>query len=60
MLNKLIEKQKNLAGSSSVERLEIPKHLPPVVRDVAESLALRDRDSAKRYIEAHQEQKKRD
>ncbi len=40
--------------------LEIPRHLPPVVRDVAESLALRDRESAKRYIEAHQEQKKRE
>ena len=42
------------------QALEIPRHLPPVVRDVAESLVLRDRDSAKRYIEAHQEQKRRE
>jgi hypothetical protein len=42
------------------QALEIPRHLPPVVRDVAESLLIRDRDSAKRYIEAHQEQRKRE
>ena len=40
--------------------LDIPGHLPPVVRDVAESLTLRDRESARRYLEAHQEQKKRE
>ncbi len=46
--------------SSQPQALEIPRHLPPVVRDVAESLLLRDRESARRYLEAHQEQKKRD
>ncbi len=40
--------------------LDIPRHLPPVVRHVAESLVLRDRDSAKRYLEVHQEQKRRE
>jgi hypothetical protein len=33
----------------------IPKHLPPIVRDVAESLALRDRISAERYLAIHLE-----
>ncbi|MBD1806173.1 hypothetical protein H6F98_12015 [Microcoleus sp. FACHB-SPT15] len=31
----------------------IPKHLPPIVRDVAKSLALRDRISAERYLAIH-------
>ncbi len=38
------------------QELTIPKHLPPAVRDVAESLALRDPESARRYLEIHQPQ----
>jgi hypothetical protein len=49
-----------LAVPTEPQDLEIPRHLHPVVRDVAESLLLRDRDSAKRYLEAHQEQKRRE
>jgi hypothetical protein len=60
MQNKLIRKPKQSTDSSSVTQMEIPKHLPPVVRDVAESLLLRDRESAKRSLGAHQEQKKRE
>jgi hypothetical protein len=33
--------------------LEIPLRLHPVVRDVAESLALRDLDCAKRYLKTY-------
>ncbi len=39
------------------QALEIPKHLPSVVRDVAESLALRDRISAERYLDTYQQKK---
>jgi hypothetical protein len=39
------------------QALEIPRHLPPVVRDVAESLLLRDPESARRYLQIHQEQR---
>ena len=38
------------------EELTIPKHLPPAVKDVAESLLLRDPESARRYLEIHQPQ----
>ncbi|HEY9653296.1 MAG TPA: hypothetical protein V6C95_21735 [Coleofasciculaceae cyanobacterium] len=33
--------------------LEIPPRLHPVVRDVVESLARRDADCAKRYLETY-------
>jgi hypothetical protein len=39
----------------SPQAIEIPKQLPPIVRDVAESLALRDRISAERYLAIHLE-----
>jgi len=56
----MIKKQIGLRESSSPVRekaqaIEIPKHLPPIVRDVAESLALRDRISAERYLAIHLE-----
>ncbi|MCA1995013.1 MAG: hypothetical protein LDL41_23630 [Coleofasciculus sp. S288] len=35
------------------QELEIPPRLHPVVRDVVESLALRDVDCAKRYLETY-------
>jgi hypothetical protein len=53
MQNKLIRKPKQSTDSSSVTQMEIPKHLLSVVRDVAESLMLRDLDSAKRYSNSH-------
>lgn len=37
----------------------IPHHLPPTVRDVADSLLIRDPEGAKRYLEAHISQKSR-
>jgi len=37
----------------SSQDLEIPKRLPPLVRNVAESLALRDRISAERYLDTY-------
>jgi hypothetical protein len=37
------------------QTLEIPKHLPPIVRDVAESLALRDPELAARYLQTYQQ-----
>jgi hypothetical protein len=42
------------------QAIEIPKHLPPIVRDVAESLALRDRISAERYLAIHLEPRRDD
>jgi hypothetical protein len=57
MQNKLIRKPKQSTDSSSVTQMEIPKHLPQTVRAVAESLAIRDCESARRYLEAHLEQK---
>ncbi len=54
-MQKKNEKPKDLTGSSSVKRLEIPKHLPPIVRDVAESLALRDPELAARYLQTYQQ-----
>ena len=58
----MIRKSIQLAQPSSSVReepqtLEIPRHLPPTVRAVAESLAIRDCESARRYLEAHLEQK---
>jgi len=41
----------------SSQALEIPKHLPPIVRDVAESLALRDRTLTERYLDTYQQKK---
>jgi hypothetical protein len=39
----------------SSQDLEIPKRLPPIVRDVAESLALRDHTSVKGYLQTYQQ-----
>ena len=47
-------------ASAIEEELTIPKHLPPAVKDVAESLLLRDPESARRYLQIHQEQRKRE
>ncbi len=55
MQNKLLRKSKDLTGSSSTPQVEIPKHLHPVVRDVAESLALRDPELASRYLQTYQQ-----
>jgi hypothetical protein len=60
----MIRKSIRLAQPSSPVReelraVEIPRHLPPTVRDVAESLLMRDPESAKRYLEAHLSQKNR-
>jgi len=60
MRNQIRLRELALPIREEVQALEIPRHLPPVVRDVAESLVLRDPESAKRYIEAHQEQKRRE
>jgi hypothetical protein len=35
--------------------LVIPRHLPPIVRDVAKSLALRDPESAEKYLQTYQQ-----
>ncbi len=47
-------KPPNKTALAIEEELIIPKHLPPAVRDVAESLLLRDPESARRYLEIHQ------
>ncbi len=41
------------------QSLEIPPYLPPIVKDVADSLLIRDPESAQRYLEAHISQKGR-
>lgn len=49
--SKLLSKPSLPAKAS--QELEIPPRLHPVVRDVVESLALRDVDCAKRYLETY-------
>ncbi len=46
-------KPPNTTALAIEEELTIPKHLPPAVKDVAESLLLRDPESARRYLEIH-------
>jgi len=41
------------------QSVKIPHHLPPTVKDVADSLLIRDPESAQRYLEAHISQKSR-
>ncbi|MBW4549392.1 MAG: hypothetical protein KME25_34055 [Symplocastrum torsivum CPER-KK1] len=59
MQNKLIRQSRQSTDPSSATHFEIPKHLPPTVRDVAESLLMRDPEGAKRYLEAHLNQRSR-
>jgi hypothetical protein len=54
LINTLKSPDRN--ASAIEEELVIPKYLPPAVKDVAESLLLRDPESARRYLEIHQPQ----
>lgn len=49
-------KSPNTTVPAIEDELTIPKDLPPAVKDVAESLLLRDPESARRYLEIHQPQ----
>jgi len=60
----MLKKPIRLAQPSSpvleeLQSVDIPRHLPPTVKDVAESLSIRDPESAQRYLEAHISQKSR-
>lgn len=59
MIKKPIQLCDPLPIQKKSQAVEIPKHFPLIVRDVAESLAIRDPESARRYLEAHLEQKSR-
>lgn len=46
-------KELNQPKLHSKSEVEIPKHLPAVVRSVAESLLIYDPASGRRYLEMH-------
>ena len=47
-------KRPTLSRTEEPSALTIPANLPSIVRSVAESLILRDPDSAKRYLALYQ------
>ncbi len=52
-----IIKRPTLPQSEEPSALTIPANLPSIVRSVAESLILRDPDSARRYLALYQGRK---